>query len=256
MKNLNIYFYLAFVPLHIFGIISLFYLGSVNWIIFLLLWVLIEGYGIQICFHRLLSHKSFVTHRYIRNILSIVGCLGIQGSPIFWAGIHRGYHHRFSDTEKDIHSPVHGNLWSYFIWTIKTDIHKLSFRSVLDLISDPFQVKLNKLYFYIIWFVWILAFIVSPSFFITLVLVQVLSLHSECMVNLFCHKPSLLTYRTFDLQDNSQNIYLLGLLVFGIGYHNNHHRYPARGNFSYSKYEIDTGYWLLRTIGKDINDNR
>lgn len=247
---MNKYFYLAFLPLHLFGLYAIFHIGSVSWILFAILWILIEGYGIQVCFHRLISHRGFSTNKLVRNFLSFVGCLGIQGSPLFWAAIHRGYHHKHSDTEKDIHSPIHGNLWSYFLWTIKVDVNKLSFRSVTDLIRDPFQMMLNNRYFYIIWIVWIAAFLISPWVFCTLILVQLSALHSDCIVNLFCHKKTLVSYRNFDTPDTSQNIHLLGLLFFGIGYHNNHHKFPNNNNFAQTKYEFDPGHWLVKSVSK------
>jgi stearoyl-CoA desaturase (delta-9 desaturase) len=69
----------------------------------------------------------------------------------------------------------------------------------------------------------------------------VLALHLEGMVNLFCH--SNYGYRNFETKDNSRNVFLLGLLNWGNGWHNNHHHnqssYDFGTNISKKWYEFD-----------------
>ena len=50
--------------------------------------------------------------------------------------------------------------------------------------------------------------------------------------------------------DNSRNSSLLGLLVWGEGWHNNHHAFPSSAAFGLKRREIDFGYWLIRLLEK------
>jgi stearoyl-CoA desaturase (Delta-9 desaturase) len=55
--------------------------------------------------------------------------------------------------------------------------------------------------------------------------------------------------RPFDrLRDNSRNSILLGLLVWGEGWHNNHHAFPYSAAFGLRWHQIDPGFWLIRSL--------
>lgn len=163
---MNSYFYIIFLPLHLFGSVAAYIHDQISWLMCAALWVLLSGYGVGVTLHRLLSHRAFTVRPIIEKILSVIACICAQGSPLFWVAIHRGYHHTKADTEADIHSPVNGKLWSYFLWTIKIDPHALKYRSIPDLLRSPFQMKLNQYYFQIVWAAWILAWIYLPHCFI------------------------------------------------------------------------------------------
>jgi fatty-acid desaturase len=58
--------------------------------------------------------------------------------------------------------------------------------------------------------------------------------------------------RNFDTPDNSRNNHPVAWLIFGEGFQNNHHRYPASARFSYRRHEVDLGYAaciLLEKLG-------
>lgn len=248
---MNQYFYIAFLPLHVFLLISLYNFEKINLIWSFIFWIFLSGYGVGVTLHRLLSHRSFKTTEPLTKILSFLSCFCIQGSPIFWVNIHRGWHHRHSDTEKDIHSPIHGKLWSYFMWACKIDTNTISYKAVPDLLRSRFQLFLSKYYFYIIWTGWISAWIISPVVFYSLILAQIITMHLEFCVNLFCHTNIIpFGYRNFDTKDNSRNYWLFGLLCWGIGYHNNHHARPKEISFGYTKFEFDPTVLLVKIIQK------
>jgi hypothetical protein len=48
-------------------------------------------------------------------VLGIVGCLGFQGGPLWWAGKHRR-HHKFCDREGDPHSASRDGTFYAWIW--------------------------------------------------------------------------------------------------------------------------------------------
>jgi stearoyl-CoA desaturase (delta-9 desaturase) len=54
-------------------------------------------------------------------------------------------------------------------------------------------------------------------------------------------------YTTFaDTNDHSRNNPIVGYLVFGEGYQNNHHKYPNRSILSRRWFEIDTLGWIFK----------
>jgi stearoyl-CoA desaturase (delta-9 desaturase) len=59
-------------------------------------------------------------------------------------------------------------------------------------------------------------------------------------------------YRSFDTSDHSRNNYLIGVVGFGEGYHNNHHAQPRCAAHGLRWWEFDvTRYliWLLEKCG-------
>lgn len=216
------------------------------------LWILLSGFGVGVTLHRLLAHKSFKTSLAMKDMLSFVACLCVQGSPIFWVNVHRGYHHKFADQQADIHSPIHGKWWSYMLWTIFVKPESLSYKSVTDLARDKWQIFLNKYYFHIIWAIWIWAYIYGTDILFTLVIAQLITMHLEFCVNLFCHTKLPFSYRNFDTKDNSVNYWLFGILCWGIGFHNNHHAKPNSYDFGSKPREIDFTKYLVRMVKTDV----
>ncbi len=249
MFKLNSYFWIIFLPLHLMFIASIFWtnFNSTFWLTAFILWILLSGYGIGAGFHRLLAHKAYDTTYFFRTLITYFGSLGVQGSPVFWVNIHRGYHHAHSDKLKDIHSPIHGKVWAYLFWPIKVHFKDIQFRWASDLLRDPIQRFLHYQYFWVIWATWILALLISPAFFFALLWAQLITLHQEFSVNLFCHCKNL-GYRNFDTDDQSNNIYIFGLLFWGVGYHNNHHAKPHDLNFGKKWFEIDFTKFLIWAI--------
>ena len=45
------------------------------------------------------------------------GTTAAQKGPLWWASHHRN-HHRYSDTELDLHSPLKGFWWSHVGWIL------------------------------------------------------------------------------------------------------------------------------------------
>jgi fatty-acid desaturase len=255
-KKISSHIFKLTLPLHLLfagGIALCIYQNQFSWnylLITLASWILISGYGISIGFHRLLSHRSFKTHPLVEKILSLLGCFGAQGSPIFWVSVHQGSHHTKCDTDQDLHSPIRGFWHSYMGWQIflvKTDI---PFKAGFHLYKDPFQKFLHSHYYKLIWFTTLALTLVNPAWsFYGLIAPMVISVHQENIINSFCHTPRF-GYRNFNTSDQSVNNILLGLLFFGQGWHNNHHAHPKAPTFSHRWFEIDLTRPMIALIRK------
>src|SRR5947208_1753061 len=65
----------------------------------------IRMFAITAGYHRYFSHRSYRTSRWFQFLLGVLGTTCVQKGPLWWASTHRR-HHRYSDTEKDVHSPL------------------------------------------------------------------------------------------------------------------------------------------------------
>ncbi len=104
------------------------------------------GVGVTLCYHRLLTHRSFKTPRWFEYLLTICGCLAWQGGPIEWVGIHR-LHHKHSDTDHDPHSPQHGFTWAHILWTLHRRVEGINGRDAAkDLQRDTGLLWIDRLF--------------------------------------------------------------------------------------------------------------
>ena len=98
--------------------------------------------GINIGYHRLLTHRGFACPRWLERWLSLLGVCCWQGTPMNWVAIHR-MHHQHSDDPEDPHSPNTGGFfWSHMGWFMVYDpaIWNISTydRYARDLLRDRF----------------------------------------------------------------------------------------------------------------------
>ena len=69
--------------------------------------------------------------------------------------------------------------------------------------------------------------------------------HASVTINSLAHQFG---SRRFDTADDSRNNWLLALVTFGEGWHNNHHHFPGAARQGFRWWEIDLTYYLLRLL--------
>jgi sn-1 stearoyl-lipid 9-desaturase len=223
-----------------------------------LVWVA-GSLGIGMGYHRLLTHRGYKTPKWMERFLTTCGTLALEGGPIFWVATHR-VHHRYSDRLGDPHSPRDGAWWAHMGWILlgkglHQDTRTLA-KYVPDLAKDPFQVWMTR-YHYIPQVV--LAFLLYaigglPMLLWGTFLRIVVGLHITWLVNSATHMWGSRRYQT---RDDSTNNFLIAMITFGEGWHNNHHAHPTSARHGLTWWEFDInwyGIWVLRTLGlaKDI----
>lgn len=236
------------IPMHILFVLSFFLVEwkLINFLGIFIVWSLIGGLGIASGYHKLFSHKSFKTNNFISKIIIILGTLSLQGSVLFWVSVHRGIHHRFTDTEDDIHSPRHGLLHSYILWHNHLNSKNINLMYARDLLKDKFIEFQHEHYKKFFWLLIATGFIISPTFALGILIPGcLLSFHQDNIVNILGHTPSF-GYRNFETKDNSTNNWLTGLFCWGQGWHNNHHANPCKADFGSIKWwEFDPAYHIF-----------
>jgi stearoyl-CoA desaturase (delta-9 desaturase) len=70
----------------------------------------------------------------------------------------------------------------------------------------------------------------------------VLILHTTWFVNSASH---IWGYRNYETRDESRNLWWVGLLAYGEGWHNNHHAMPRLAQHGHKWWEIDMTYWFI-----------
>jgi stearoyl-CoA desaturase (delta-9 desaturase) len=223
--------------------------------------------GINLCYHRLLSHRSFSCPKWLEHGLAILGACSLQDAPARWVAAHRRHHHH-ADHPEDPHTPWVSFVWGHFGWLIyeNSDLDRVSAyeRYARDILRDPFYKMLERNYVGIIVASWVLFFVVS--FMISLLWVNsaieaarfgalmvlwgvfvrtVLVWHITWSVNSAGH---LWGYRNFDTPEDSRNNVFVAIFTSGEGWHNNHHADPNAANFGCRWWELDGIYIVIRGL--------
>ena len=241
----------SILPMQFLGVYALYciFTGSAPgwwWIATIIGYVCIKMLGVSAGYHRLFSHAGFKVNKLTKRILLWFGVLAGQGSPIFWIGIHRGYHHRYADKEGDAHSPRDGFWHSYILWMFKRD--HMQIRSVMDLLQDPDMVFVHKHYIKILWITNLIVALISINLWIYLLaLPMFITLHSFLIQTSVTHLPAA-GYRNYSVTDDSVNSPWLFPIILGECWHNNHHGEGRNPNYGRKWWELDPTYWLIMLI--------
>lgn len=212
---------------------------------------LIRKFGITAGYHRLLAHCSFKTSRVFQFLLAWAGCSATQKGPLWWSGHHR-WHHQYSDTPKDLHSPLRdGFWWAHVGWFLSGKHEATNFKIIPDFAKFPELRWLNRNY------------IIPPLVLVALcyflhgwrgviwgyAISTTILWHTTFFINSACH---VFGKRRFPTHDTSRNSFWLAMVTLGEGWHNNHHYFPSSENQGFYWWELDVthlGLMFFKRLG-------
>jgi stearoyl-CoA desaturase (Delta-9 desaturase) len=231
---------------------------------------LLTGFGVTLGYHRLLTHRSFATHRVVERALALAGAMALQGSPGDWVADHRK-HHAHTDRDGDPHSPHAGRgagvggalrgLWHAHVgWLWRTQGQAQKRRYAPELLEDRWMSALHRRYYLVA-----LASLALPACMGGLLagswrgallgllwggLVRIAALHHVTWsVNSVCH---FFGRRRFALEDRSTNVMWLALPSLGEAWHHNHHAFSRSAFHGLERWEamLDPSGWVIRAMAR------
>jgi len=235
----------------------------------------LAGLGVNLGYHRVLSHRSLKLTKWLERALVTVGLPA--GTPVQWAGNHR-YHHQHADTELDPHSPVHRGFWYAHVgWYLGSGNRLLCVLYCLagparmlvdawmrprtnqehnylaeDVASDPWYAQMSRPRPYAVamhlhaaipaavtWWFWGLGGV--AGFWLTLVALYNMGDAIDSVSHLY-------GTRLPGQTDSSRNGLLMGVLILGEGWHANHHRIPWSARHGLTSREFDWTWQVIRGL--------
>ena len=196
---------------------------------------LYSGIGVSMTLHRYYSHHSFeFKSDILKWICTWFAIIAGRGSPLGWVYVHRT-HHKFADTPRDPHDPTTIG-WKIFFPHLLDYGDSINKRLIIDMLSKS-HVNINKYYmlFIVVWSITLLM--ISPELFYFFYVVPFTL--SYIALDLFVFLSHTYGYRNFETTDSSKNNWFISLILWGEGWHNNHHRYPGSYSMRIKWWEID-----------------
>jgi stearoyl-CoA desaturase (delta-9 desaturase) len=182
--------------------------------------------GINLCYHRLLSHRSFRCAKWTEYAFALVGWLFIENKDLNRVALYDRY--------------------------------------ARDMIRDRFYVFVERAFVWIVLLQWVVYYAAGvaagqllgwslmesvqfgASVWLWGVVVRTIGVwHVTWSGNSF---PHLWGYRNYETNDNSRNNILVAIITSGEGFHNNHHADPNSASNGHRWWEIDLTYLVLRVL--------
>ncbi len=211
-------------------------------------------------YHRYFSHRAFQTSRLVQFLGGILGCTAAQRGPVWWAAHHRQHHQR-SDEPADVHSPrQHGFWWSHMGWFLTAENALTDERVVKDWLKFPELRWLERFHIlpaillagamFLLGMIlnsWIPSLGTGPwQMLVWGFLLSTIALyHITYFVNSLAH---VIGWQRYETGDDSRNNWLIALVTWGEGWHNNHHHYQGSARQGFYWWEIDITFLVLKTL--------
>ncbi len=246
--SLGQYFNLAgIIAIHGAAIYAFYRGPTLRLVIFAVVSYFVRMFAITAVYHRYFAHRAYKTSRPFQLFLAVLGTTATQKGPLWWASTHR-VHHKHSDTERDVHSPVRrGFWWSHMGWWLSREHEHGAMALIPDFAGYPELRWIEK------WNVLgplamiglLLAFGGFDVFLWAYVVSTCFLMHGTFTINSLSHVFGSRRYAT---TDTSRNNFLLALITLGEGWHNNHHHYMSSANQGFFWWEIDVSFYILKGL--------
>jgi fatty-acid desaturase len=226
--------------------------------------------GINLCYHRILTHKGLNVPKWLERTFATLGVCCLQDTPGRWIAMHR-LHHQYSDQQRDPHSPLVTLLWGHIGWIFAKNRDTAAMaqyaRYARDILKDPYYLALEKRDLWLVWInlaQWLVYFVggvaagwimygkLAPavqfglSVWLWGVIVRtVVVWHITWSVNSLTHRWG---YQSYDTGDNSRNNWFVGWVSNGEGWHNNHHADPMAAAHGHKWWEIDVTWRTVQIL--------
>ncbi len=234
--------------------------------------------GINLCYHRLLTHRGLVVPKWLERTFVTLGICCLEDTPGRWVAMHR-LHHQHADQQRDPHSPLVTLLWGHMGWIVVKNRDTADMASyeryARDVLKDPYYRGLEEHDLWLVWInlaQWLIYFAASfgaswlmygnlmtavqfgLSMWIWGVIVRtVVVWHITWSVNSLAHRWG---YKTYETGDNSRNSWFVAWISNGEGWHNNHHSDQRAAAHGHKWWEFDVTWltvWLLERVGLATN---
>ncbi len=237
---------IPFLALHLMPLLAIFTGVSRTDLILCVALYLGRMFFITAGYHRYFAHRSYKMARVPQFLMALGGSTAAQKGPLWWAAHHRD-HHRYADTDRDIHSPSKGFWWSHVGWFLSNRFKATNVDGIRDFARYPELRWLDRHDWVGPWALGIATFLVFgwSGLVVGFLTSTIFLWHGTFLVNSVAH---VFGRRRYETDDTSRNSLLVALATGGEGWHNNHHHYPASARQGFFWWEIDPTWYGLRML--------
>lgn len=227
-----------------------------NWFFaWLVVYIFINGFVLEIYMHRGLAHNYFVSSALFGHICRFA--LWLRGSNNYrWMELYQYNHlrhHRLSDSIEDTQSPFHLTFRNMFQRQAIDYAEFDKFSPINRTPTDWVQTHVYNAYPQKgPWITHALNFCMFGivGFVLSIIVVTFINRYFFIYIgNYIVHKVGF-TYAGNHGSDRSKIMFPIGIILFGEELHANHHNDPSTINYAQRWFEYDFGYTLIKVLDK------
>ncbi len=211
------------------------------------------GMAVTAGYHRLFSHLTYKTNKWVEAVLLFFGTMATQGSAIRWSHDHR-LHHAHIDKEDDPYSVTRGFWHAHILWMFREQ-PPVDKKIVSDLFRNKLLAFQHKYYetLMVVTNLLMTLFIgwatgdYFGAFVVTWLLRMFFLHHFTWFINSLAHYWG---HQNYSTEHTAVDNYILCMLTFGEGYHNYHHTFAYDYRNGIKWYHFDPTKWLIWTLHK------
>lgn len=210
--------------------------------------------GHSVGLHRGVIHRTYEAHPAVRGVLVYLFVLSGLGGPLSWARLHavRDYWQNRADCPRYFaygHSMARDFLWNLHLRFEPAD-RRADARLPADVLGDPWLDFLERTWpLHVLLLALAVLVGLGPGAVATCVCARTAAgIVGHWLVGYAAHAWGERRFVVPGATESGTNVWLLGILSFGEGFHNNHHAFPRSARMGMRSREIDLGWAVIWTL--------
>jgi len=209
--------------------------------------------GHSVGLHRGIIHRTFQTSRWFRNVLVVLFILTGLGGPLSWLRLHVVRDHWQSQSDTPAYFGYAHGIWRDYLWNLHMQFEPArwsDYRIDPADSEDPFLLAMERTWpLIVLGFALLVGLTLGPEYVVVGVCGRVaMGILGHWFVGYVAHKFGYVRYHVEGASEHGRNTWLLGVLSFGEGFHNNHHAQPSSAAMGEAWWELDLGYAAIRAM--------
>ncbi len=210
--------------------------------------------GHSVGLHRGIIHGSYRAHPITRGVLGYLMVMSGLGGPLAWVRVHALRDHWQSRADCPRYFAYDHSLLRDFWWNLHLRFEptpQSAARAEAKLpkwiLEDRWLRLLERTWpLHVLALALGIAAVAGPAAVATCVCARAaVGIIGHQVVTYAGHTWGTPRFVNEGAKENGRNLWLLGVLSFGEGFHNNHHAYPGSARMGVRRHELDLGWWVI-----------
>lgn len=208
--------------------------------------------GHSVGLHRGIIHRSYRANRGVFAALAYLAVLTGLGGSLTWIRLHAVRDYWQNQPDCPPYFGYRHSLLRDFVWNLHYRFEPCDGRAdgrvPAELFADRWLRFLeNTWMLHVVALAGVIAGLFGPGAAATIVGTRTaLALVGHWFVTYAAHRWGTQPHVTPGASESGTNVWFLGVLSFGEGFHNHHHAFPRSARMGRSWHEVDLGWYVVR----------
>lgn len=210
--------------------------------------------GHSVGLHRGVIHATYRARPWVRGVLAWLFVLSGLGGPLSWAKLHadRDYWQNRADCPRYFsyeHSMARDFVWNLHLRFEPADARTQS-RLPAGTLEDPWIRFLERTWpLHVLGLALVVLWTMGPGAVAACICGRTAAgILGHWLVGYCAHRWGDRPFAIPGAKETGTNLWALGVLSFGEGFHNNHHAHPHSARIGLRAHELDLGWLVIRVL--------